>query len=78
MKITQDSILKARQWFLDNTQVCIEEAVSGDVRVNDLGDYIESMLQRMEDIEAGLWDNTFTFKQRAWFIQTGECVALLP
>lgn len=78
MNITKETIIKTRQWFLDNTQGCIDEAVSGQVGVNDLENYVESMLKRMDDIESGEWDHTFTFQQRAVYIQTGECPALLP
>lgn len=78
MNITKETIIKTRQWFIDNTQSCIDEAMSGQVRVNDLDSYVQSMLKRMEDIEAGEWDHTFTFQQRAVYIQTGECHALLP
>ena len=78
MNITKETIIKTRQWFIDNTQGCIDEAMSGQVRVNDLNSYVESMLKRMDDIEAGGWDHTFTFQQRAVYIQTGECHALLP
>lgn len=78
MNITKETIIKTRQWFIDNTQGCIDEAMSGQVRVNDLDSYVQSMLKRMDDIEAGEWDYTFTFQQRAVYIQTGECHALLP
>ena len=78
MNITKETIIKTRQWFIDNTQGCIDEAMSGQVRMNDLDSYVQSMLKRMDDIEAGEWDHTFTFQQRAVYIQTGECHALLP
>ena len=78
MKITKEIVNQTRHWFLDNIQACIDEAISGEIEVNDLNKYIDSMLQRMDDIEEGLWDNTFTFQQRAIYIQTGECHALLP
>jgi hypothetical protein len=78
MNITKETIMQTRQWFLDNTQACIDEAISGDVKVNDINSYVESTLKRMDDIEAGEWDHTFTFQQRAVYIQTGECHALLP
>lgn len=35
MNITKETIIKTRQWFLENTQGCIDEAVSGQVRIND-------------------------------------------
>lgn len=78
MKLTQETILITRQWFADNAQACIDQAVSGEVFVNNLGDYIESQMQQIEDCLEGKWDHTFAFQQRAVYIQTGECHALLP
>lgn len=76
--LTSETILTTRQWFADNDQACIDEAVSGQVRVNDLPSFIEWKKQSIVDGLAGKWDHTFTFLQRAYFIQTGESVALLP
>lgn len=76
--LTEATIQATRQWFADNQEACIEEAISGAVRVNNLEDYIEKCLENKEDVMSGKWDHTFTFRQRAYFIQTGECHALLP
>ncbi len=76
--LTSETILATRQWFADNDQACIDEAVSGQVRVNDLPSFIEWKKQSIADGLVGKWDHTFAFLQRAYFIQTGESVALLP
>jgi len=78
MNITPEAMLAARQWFADNAQACIAEAERGEVRVNDLAGYIASRRQDAADALAGKHDHTFAFRQRAQYIQTGECVPLLP
>ena len=40
--------------------------------------YREKMAERKEAALAGEFDHTLTFMQRAHYMQTGECVALLP
>lgn len=75
--LTQESIQAARQWFADNATACIAEAQSGAVFVNDLPAYIDWQKKRHADALTGKFDSSFTFRQRAYFIQTGECVALL-
>lgn len=76
--LTQETIIAARQWFADNAQACIDEVTSGAVRVNDPETYFEWRRQSAADSLAGKNDHTFTFMQRAHYIQTGESVALLP
>ncbi len=76
--LTTETIQATRQWFADNDQACIDEVVSGQVRVNDLPSLIEWKEQSIADGLAGKWDHTFAFLQRAYYIQTGESVALLP
>lgn len=76
--LTQESIQAARQWFADNALACIAEAREGAVKVNDPEAYYLECRQRHEDALAGKYDHTFTFVQRAHFIQTGEMRALLP
>lgn len=81
MKLTNETIQVTRQWFADNSQACIDEVMSGDIvlpsHVNKV-DYFASCRVRAVEHLSGKWDHTFTFLQRAHFIQTGECVALLP
>lgn len=77
-KLTQESILAARQWFADNAAACIAEVKSGEVRVNNPEKYFADQEQRAIDSLAGKYDHSLTFLQRAHYIQTGECPALLP
>ena len=77
-KITPESIKAARKFYADNASACINDAVSGRVFVNDLPRYITRQAQNGADYLAGKSDNSFTMQQRALYIQTGECPALLP
>lgn len=74
----EQAVIAARQWFADNAQACIDEAVSGQVRVTNLVSYVADQTQRIQDCLAGKWDHTMSFQQRVLFIQTGECHAILP
>lgn len=74
----EQAIITTRQWFADNAQACINEAVSGQLRVNDLTKYITEQTQSIQDSLAGKWDHTLAFQQRVLFIQTGVCHAILP
>lgn len=78
VELTEESILKAREWFADNARGCIEEVQNGSVKVNDPESYFKWCEERVKDALAGHNDHTLTFLQRAHYIQTGECVALLP
>lgn len=78
MKLTPETIHATRQWFADNALACIAEVESGDVKVNNRERYFSQCRQRHADALAGKGDHTFAFRQRAHYIQTGECVPLLP
>ena len=75
--LTDESVLRTREWFADNCLGCISEAKSGLVYVNDLEEYIVWQLDSRDRVLAGKDDHTFTFLQRAYFIQTGESVPML-
>ena len=75
--ITGCTILATRNWYAENAQACIDEAVSGEVRVNDLATYIEWRKSLIVASLIGLSDHTVTFLQMAVYLQTGECVPLL-
>lgn len=76
-KITQQTILATRQHFAEICDRCVEQAISGKVRVNDLDKYIQCENRQKARFLAGDSDNTFTFQQRAVWLQTGVCHALL-
>lgn len=87
VKITQETILATRQHFADLCNTCIINAVEyGTIPkdqlppekffVNDLLRYMVQENQKAEDFLAGKNDNSFTFWQRAYWLQTGECIGL--
>lgn len=76
--LTQESIQAARQWCHDNAMACIAEVESGDVRVNDPDSYFVSQRKHAQAALDGEFDHTWSFRQRAHFIQNGYCPALLP
>ena len=76
VQLSEETITKTCQWYIDNAQGCIDEVLSGDVTVNDPESYIEAknalivcFLSR--DFEIGLW-----FYQKALHIQTDESVSM--
>ncbi len=77
MSLTDETIQKTRKWFSDNAIACIEEAKSGKVYVNNLESYINLEEQLARDYIEGKNDHVLAFLQRAYFIQTGECVPLI-
>ena len=70
--LTSETLAATRQWFADNAQACIDEATRGDVRVNDLAQYIVWRQDQAAASLRGDSDHTFTFLQRAYYIQTGD------
>lgn len=77
VELTAETIQRTREHFADISRRCIEGARSGEMRVNDLPRYIAWQEQCIADSLAGKSDHTFTFLQRAHYLQTGECVPLL-
>lgn len=80
IQITKESIQACRQWFIDNQQACIDGALDGTLGLAshvNVTEYIEACRLKQDAIENGESDHTFTFMQRAYYIQTGESVALL-
>ena len=80
-KMTNDSILACRKWFAINDLKCIREVINGDVILPEhtkFNNYRDYRLRECENIINGKQDHTFAFYQRAYYIQTGECLALLP
>lgn len=78
MILTSETIKATQQWYAENAQACINEAISGQVKVNDLDKYVQDQKLSMAEYLNGTWDHTLAFQQRATFIQTGECRPILP
>jgi hypothetical protein len=77
-ELTNESMQKTRKWFSDNSISCIEEVENGSVSVNNEEDYFKWRNKEAKEYMEGKHDHTVTFLQRAYYIQTGESVALLP
>lgn len=78
IELTEESIQKTRKWFYNNSIACIEEVRNGKVWVNDEEYYFKWRNKEAKEFMEGKHDNNLTFLQRAYYIQTGESVALLP
>lgn len=78
MNLSLETMHATRQWFADNALACIAEVESGNVRVNNRDRYLAQCRERHDEALAGKGDHTFAFRQRAHYMQTGECVPLLP
>ena len=78
-KLTNKTIKKTDIHFADICQGCIDEVLSGEVRVNDKEKYILNNSKRKNEYLKGEANrNNFTYLQAAYWIQTGKCIALLP
>jgi len=77
-ELTEESMQATRQWFHDNALACIEEAKDRKGTDFDFEGYAAWRRQAAQDSLDGKGDHTVAFLQRAYFIQTGESVALLP
>ena len=77
-ELTKETTIKTDKHFAEICQGCINEVLSGDVRVNDPKKYIKENLDRKKEyLNGNINRYNFTYLQRAYWIQTGETVALL-
>lgn len=76
--LTGETITKTREHFANIHRDCIRAAEAGEFHVNDVIGYRawqEDCIRAVMDEGARL---SLTFLQRAYWLQTGKCVALLP
>lgn len=71
-------ILATREHFAQIHVDCIIGASEGEFFVNDLMSYIAWQFGMLRATERGDYDHTFTFLQFAHFLETEDCIALLP
>jgi hypothetical protein len=77
-ELTKETIKKTDKHFADICQGCIDEVLSGDVWVNDKKKYISDNKSQKQMYLSGEFNrNNFTYLQCAYWIQTGENIALL-
>lgn len=77
-KLNEESVKKAIQFFADNCQGMIDEVKNGTVKVNDPEGYIKYCEKQKQKWLNGDFKISLTFLQHAYYIQTGESIALLP
>ena len=77
-EIPQNIIEETKQYFINLNKECIKGAENGEFHVNDLESYIKQCLEYIENMEKKTDNFSFTFLQQAYFLMTGESVALLP
>lgn len=75
--ITESTIVATCEHFAGNAQGCIDEVLSGEVKVNNQESYIQDCLDRKEAYLQGNYEPTLAFWQKAYYIQSGDCVGLL-
>ena len=75
--ITNHTINATCDWYADNKQACIDEAVSGEVYVNDIEKYKAYCMEEYNKYKSGEFDVWLGFWQQAYYIQTGETVPIL-
>ncbi|MFI2856838.1 hypothetical protein ACH6EH_06830 [Paenibacillus sp. JSM ZJ436] len=61
VELTEETIIKTRQWFADSDMACIEEVKNGSVRVNDPERYFAWREKAAKESLEGLHDHTVTF-----------------
>lgn len=74
--ISEETLEKTRKWFADLYRGLAEDARSGKLRTQVPSLYIARQEENARRVLQGDDDRTFTFLQRAYYIQTGECVPL--
>ena len=74
--ISQETILATRKYGAAQCQACIDEAVSGKVRVNDIEAYREHQQGQINKYESGAYDGALHFLQKAIYIQYGTSVPM--
>ena len=72
-----EATLATRQHFANVIAECIADARSGKLKVNDIERYIREWGDDLSRTINGEYDHTFTHRQHAHYLLTGECFALL-
>ena len=77
VEITADTIQRTREHFASLGRACIEDARNGATPVTNLQSFVAWQEGMIAGYLAGASDHTFTFMQRAHWLQAGECLSLL-
>ena len=77
--LTKETLVSTCNWFADNSLKQMVEALDPDTKwpVNNLDSFIEQMAAQAEQYRSANFVPSLTFWQRAYFLQSGESVAIL-
>ena len=75
INLTLETILKTRIHFYNLCLGCIKEAHENK-SVNNIEEYVKYEMTQSKEYLEGKYDNTFTFLQRAYYLQTGESIPI--
>ena len=76
-EISAEKVIKTCEYGIRQCKDCIDEALSGKVRVNDLEKYIDHRNSDIAKYESGYYDNTLHFLSKAIYLQFGESVPIM-
>lgn len=63
--------------FAHNAQCCVDEAISGEVFVNDLDKYVNEKQQDIENYKTGNFNPWLGFWQHAIYLKTGQSIPVM-
>lgn len=66
------TVLKARLWYAQNSLDCIDETVTGKVKVEDIEKVVKYNPERYHDALAGSFDHTLAFKQKFHYMKLAK------
>lgn len=78
VEITQETINLTRLHFAGIYERCIQGAKDGSMHVNNVEGYILNKEACISEVMQGDNDHQLGFLQRAYYLQEGEMLALLP
>lgn len=77
--LTKETLVSTCNWFAESSLKQITEALDPDTKwpVNNLDSFIEQMVSQANQYRSANFVPSLTFWQRAYFLQSGESVAIL-
>lgn len=77
--LTKETLVSTCNWFADSSLKQITEASDPDTKwpVNNLDSFVEQMTAQADQYRSANFVPSLTFWQRAYFLQSGESVAVL-
>lgn len=77
--LTKETLVSTCNWFADSSLKQIAEALDPDTKwpVSDLDSFIAQMTAQTDQYRSANFVPSLTFWQRAYFLQSGESLAIL-